>query len=270
MEGYRLRALPEVLPFLPPTPGMLVRREEEKARQMMQALAERPRPQIAGDFPVSLADRWYLLGMTGSGKTTFARRLVNELRRFYPFAHLYILDSKGGDDFAGWPGLVLTEEPPKALPEARAAAGGQGFVQVWQPPDDNVSAYDAWLHGILKARHPAIVYIDELSSLAATQSGTAYPIGLPKLLKQGRSLGISVITLTQEAAYIPRQIRTQTTHLVYFRLQEDRHGIAQAMSLLGFDRQRAPASEYGFFYRRLNPKPSLAIEYADYHEFFGD
>ncbi|MGZ6376184.1 MAG: hypothetical protein ACXWPI_15880 [Ktedonobacterales bacterium] len=240
---------------------------------MLQALQERPRQQLrANAIPVALSDRWYILGRTGTGKTTFAKRLVQEMRTLYPWVHLYALDSKGGDDFQGWPGVITSEEPPAPLPPVRGEGenAGLGDVQVWQPPDDDHKAYDAWLHGILKARQPAIVYIDELSSLAANQSGTSYPIGLPKLLKQGRSLGICTVILSQEAAYIPRQVRMQTTHFTYFRLQDDPHGIQQAMRLLGFDPKtpREPQERYGFFYRRLNPVAGPVDEYTGMQEFF--
>lgn len=263
--GYRWRPLPR---WIPPTPALIQQREEARARARIEAERTRPPRTISHDrIPVSLSDRWYILGMTGSGKTTFAQRLFAALRGLYPYAHLYALDSKGGDDFAGWPGLVTTDAPPAPLPPAREGVGG---VQVWQPPMDDPDAYNAWLEAILKARHPAVVYIDELSSLASSQSGTAYPLALAKLQKQGRSLGICVITLTQEAAYIPRQIAKQATHFVYFRLQNDRHGVAQATDLLGFERPREPEAEYGFFYRRLNPRPGPAVEYSGHQEFFAD
>jgi GTPase SAR1 family protein len=216
------------------------------------------RPERALD--VSLSDRWYILGMTGSGKTTFAKRLMRELRGLYPGAAAYILDSKGGDDFEGWPGVVDRQDPPGSVQP--------GHIQVWRPPEDNASHYDAWLEMILKARRPAVVYIDELSSLSTGGGGTNYPPALAKLLKQGRSLGICLVILTQEAAYIPRQIRTQATHLVKFRLQDDEHGQRQAARLLGQASISEPTADYGFFYRRLNPKPGSVIEYDGHDEFF--
>lgn len=220
--------------------------------------------QQAGGIEASLADRWYILGVTGSGKTRFAKRLIRSLTQLYPATNLYVLDSKGGDDFTGWPGLVPEQEPPAPLLRS-------GGVQVWQPPDDDSADYGSWLAGIKEARRPAILLVDELSSLGGHGS-TTFPVQFARLLKQGRSLRICCVTLSQEAAYIPRQVSKQTTHLVYFRLSpDDRHGIQQARALLGFHdpaRSLEPDAKYGFFYRRLLPKPAETWEYADVGEFF--
>ena len=208
----------------------------------------------------SLKDRWYILGMTGSGKTTFAKKLTAELARIYPGASVNVLDSKGGEDFEGWPGLVESEDAPEP-----AAAGK---LCVWRPPTDDIGEYNAWLEGILKKREPALIYIDELSSLSPGGNGASYPVGLSKVLKQGRSLGICAIILTQEAAYIPRQIRTQATHMIAFRLQEDAHGMAQAARMLGHSDYQTPRGKYGFFYRRMSPVTGETVEYESAEHFF--
>lgn len=220
-------------------------------------------------IPVSLSDRWYIVGFTGSGKTAFAKQLVKQLRRLYPMTNLYILDSKGGDDFAGWPGLVADQETPAAL----AKPGG---IQVWQPPDDDSADYDGWLGNIKDARLPSIVYIDELSSLGGN-GPLSYPPNLARLLKQGRSLRMCVIALTQEAAYIPRQVPKQASHLVHFGLSpDDAHGNAQVANLLSMPYRKGepgptPRERFGFLYRRLLPAPAGEVhEYSRYQEFFDE
>jgi hypothetical protein len=191
---------------------------------------------------------------------------VKQLRRLYPFTNLYILDSKGGDDFQGWPGLVAEQEPPAAMRKP-------GGIQIWQPPDDDAADYDSWLGGIKDARLPSIVYVDELSSLGGN-GPLSYPPNLPKLLKQGRSLRICVIALTQEAAYIPRQVAKQATHLIHFGLSpDDEHGNAKLAALLSLPYRKGqpgptPREQFGFFYRRLLPKAGEVHEYARHQEFF--
>ena len=210
--------------------------------------------------------------MPGCGKTYFAKRLVEELRRAYPFAGMYVLDSKGGGDFDGWPGIIDTDDPPEPLP-----IGGPSRVQVWAPDDDDPHAYDDWLRGILKARRPALVLIDELSSLAeGPDDRPRYPKNLTRILKQGRKLGIAPVVLTQDAAGIPRGVRNLTHHFVYFRLgRTDELGIRRACKLLGFDppvkgqSPPEPTHRYGFWHRPLQPAPGATVEYDDSDDFFG-
>lgn len=169
----------------------------------------------------------------------------------------------------GWPGLVPDQEPPAALVKP-------GGIQVWQPPDDDSADYDSWLGGIKDSRLPSIVYVDELSSLGGN-GPLSYPPNLARLLKQGRSLRMCVIALTQEAAYIPRQVAKQASHLVYFGLSpDDAHGIGQVSSLLGLPYKKGepgptPAERFGFLYRRLLPAPAGEVhEYARHQEFFDE
>lgn len=214
---------------------------------------------MSGEIPVSLADRWFVLGMTGTGKTTYAQRLIRELRRLYPVAALYVLDSKGDPLFARWPNVDTGQEPPPPLREA-------GGIQVWSPPLDDFAAYDLWLGGILKERRPAILFVDELSSIGR-QSGADFPVNFARILKQGRALNISAIVLSQEAAYIPRQIIGQASHAAVFRLQDDTD-LRRAAKLLDLAEPRNPEREHGFHYRRLAPKPGPSVEYPGFREFF--
>src|SRR5690349_16837802 len=84
------------------------------ARPTARPTARTPRRMIE----TSLRDAWFVLGVRGSGKTKFSKRLVRELRSLYPAARLYVLDSKGDHEFDGWPGLVPAQEPPPPLPRA--------------------------------------------------------------------------------------------------------------------------------------------------------
>lgn len=249
-----------------PLPPAVWEAQQLARRQLAAMRPPEPLPlaqDLARDHRVTagLPDRWYVIGKTKSGKTTFTKRLIKELRRMYPHVRLYVLDSKGAiEDFGRWPGIVTSDTPPRPL----RTPGG---VQVWQPPTDDVGAYGAWLEGILKARTHAIVYIDELSSLSTSEGRADYPHSLAKLIKQGARLGIAVIALTQEAAYIPRQVKTQASHFVRFHLQADDHAIAQATRLLGMSEPREPRKKYGFWYRNLDTL-GPAFEYGDLTEFF--
>lgn len=257
--------------WIPPLPGTTEEAETGPPPIAEGATAHRVALPLtdARALPVSLSESWYVLGVRGSGKTRFAKRLARTLVGLYPGANLYVLDSKGGDDFLGWPGLRRDEGAPPPLP-------GAGAIQVWQPPYDDTDEYGAWLESILKAGQPAVVYVDELSSLAANNAGTSYPVGLSKVMKQGRSLGVCPIILTQEAAYNPRTVIHQAAHFVYFRLgRDDEHGIRAACKLLGLPRPGPgepppePGHPWGFYYRPLLPAPGDTYEYRDLDEFFG-
>jgi len=69
-------------------------------------------------------------------------------------------------------------------------------------PLDDYKEYNNWFQTILKARKPAFVVIDEPGSLGKGKA-ESYPPNYRLLLKQGRSMFIPVISMTQEVAHIP-------------------------------------------------------------------
>lgn len=219
-----------------------------------------PAPQRANGIPISLEDRWLVVGTTGSGKTTFARELVARLARLYPKAPIYVLDSKAVGDFSRWYGQADLRMDVDVPPPIR-----QG-LQIWQPGVDDQGAYDAWFEQLLRVPGPAITLVDEISSIGKGANNDAPP-GFQRLLKQGRAKGKLTINCSQEMAYVPRQIKTQTTHVVRFRLVGDYDPVT-ANRLMGRENRAAePRHKYGFLYARLD-KPGSLAEYASYKDFF--
>ena len=210
---------------------------------------------LSSGVEVSLEDRWGAFGLKGCGKTTLARQLVTGLSRLYPTASVYILDSKGDRLFDRYANLTESDAPPPALEP--------GASVVWRPPTDDIEAYDAWFNTILKSRRPAIIYVDELSSIGRT-SGNSFAPGYAKLLKQGRSLHQCVITLSQEAAYIPRQVTGQLDHLIRMRLLDEYD--AKKLDRLAHgkhDPRREPMRPHGLWYKRLD-RAEPAREFSDW------
>ncbi len=202
---------------------------------------------------ISLGDRWLIAGTTGTGKTTFCKVLISRLHAIYPTVPVYILDSKQADDFRGWKTTVKQDAPPPTIREG---------IQIWQPGLDDKQIYDEWFGRLLHADGPAIVLIDEISSVSPSNMG---PPNFQRLLKQGRGLRKCVLNCTQEMAYTPRQIVTQTTHIIRFRLgnQFDQD---KANKLLGREAgSPEPSRKHGFFYARTD-QPGV-LEYPDYHDF---
>lgn len=207
---------------------------------------------------VSLEDRWLILGTTGTGKTTFSKELLRTLSGAYPDVPVYILDSKAVGDFEEWGDSIVADAAvPKAIPHG---------VQVWQPGVDDLKAFEVWFDAIRYAPGPALVLVDEVSSLVR-RSGADAPPAFQKLLKQGRALGKLVISCSQEIPYVPRQIKTQATHLVRFRLAGE-YDPSKANYLLGRgSKDPEPTAKHGFFYCRAD-QIGKVTEYSSFHDFF--
>lgn len=249
-----------------PTPTISLRPARHQTRHFQPLIMnpyqeEKTTIHLGKRIVTSLEDRWGIWGTTGSGKTTLAKELVMHLQRAYPAARTYFLDTKQSGDFDDVDALRVSDAvPPDPLRTPGASI-------IWEPPDEELDAFDEWFKKILHARDPAIVLVDELSTiLNKAGGGTLY---FNRLLKLGRSLGISVISLSQEAAYIPRNVLGQTTHVVRMRLLNDYDGkkldraVGRPQEELG-----APiADKYGFWHRRTD-SGTKGHYYKRHQEFF--
>lgn len=201
-----------------------------------------------------------MLGATGTGKTTFARKLIQQLHSIYPNIPVYILDSKMYNDFAEWHGnggLWADERVPPPITH--------GF-QVWQPQIDDQDTYAQWFDQLLRTPGPAITLIDEISSIGKNKGDA--PREFERLLKQGRALGKLTINCSQEMAGVPKQIKSQTTHVVRFRMANTGYDNQQANRIMGRENNDPePRAQYGFFYRRID-KFMQVVEYATHKDFF--
>lgn len=240
------------LDAFPPLPRL----ERRAAALPPQVVLPRPIQPLHGAIQVTLQDRWLILGTSGSGKTLFSKELIRQLAQIWPTVPRYILDSKMEDDFLGWPGIIEQEDVPPPL---------RTGTQVWRPVYDNLATYEEYFEQLLAQPGPAIIYVDETSSIANKrgESGVAFQ----KLLKQGRSKHKCFIGAAQETAYIPRQLVTQATHFVRFRLV-GRYDPRYGNVLVGRDEKAdEPRHKYGFVYARSDRR--APTEYERYQEFFG-
>lgn len=103
------------------------------------------------------------------------------------------------------------------VPEVFTTGGNR---MVWQPYDDNRSAYSEFFLKILNAGLPAIVDIDEAINMVFGGLDNI-PRGLKILLAQGRLPGIHVYGGTQEVARSPRQMHSQAFHIISFNVIND-------------------------------------------------
>ena len=221
--------------------------------------------QLSSKIKISLQDNWTILGVRGSGKTTFARHLLPQMNLIYPGMRAYILDSKGYgefDDYSVLPNSLLWVEQYAPTPLKNVG------VQVWKPPLNDLKQYNDWFGFILRDQKPCVILVDEISSLA-TKKGTEFPDNFTLLLKQGRIMDEAVISMSQEMAYIDRNILGQMTHFLRFYLI-NRYDLREANKLLGFPQPewyRQPDGEHAFFYRNMTKPTSPTYEFSGYQEF---
>ena len=203
---------------------------------------------------------WLIAGMTGCGKTTLAKPLAGYVRALLPQPVLYI-DSKGGE-FDDVQGLHLRRQQPPTL--AEIVSSEHGGVTIWTPEHDAEEDYDRLFENVLKARRPLIIVVDELSSLGG-KTGQSFPLNFQRVLKQGRALNITLIVLTQELAYVPRQVLYQTMHLVMMLFDPESFDAKRAGMLAGLPPVDVP---YAFTYRN-RALPLQRWRYRDFRQFFG-
>jgi hypothetical protein len=207
---------------------------------------------------VSLEHRWLIVGTTGSGKTYATKAIIRHMLRYFPIP-VYVLDTKAEDEFDGFAPAIKSILPPVR----------KGQFCIWQPLEDDLDLYDQWFANILNEENtPCFVVNDEIANVTDRDGRGTRNFQL--IMKQGRKKMKSIINCTQELAYNPRQIVTQTTHILRFQLIGERDP-RTGNSLVKREREAPePKHDYGFFYyytrgRALTP----AREFESIQQFLG-
>lgn len=238
-------------------------KQAEKNRRLLETVAPSDlQLQLNAVVSMSLKDRIAVYGMTGTGKTTWARQLLPRFWVAVPRVATNIIDSKGQHEYDD---LATRIHVGSEAPEPARA----GEVLVWVIPGRvDKAALDEFLHRVLAAGGPSITLADEIANFG---DGDSFVEGADLLLKQGRFGAQMFIGMSQQYAGNSRNLFGQSTHVLRFHLLNPYDGreLNRVMGIPSQPRRppREPASLYGFFYRRVD-RPSPAIEYSGWQEFF--
>lgn len=152
-------------------------------------------------------DRVFLVGQTGSGKTTLARAFLQGRE------YVVVLDSKRR---INWPGfLVVTEF--KQLGEidptrVKKITFRPSYADIVNNDGAVINAFFKWVFD----RQRCTLYVDELADIA---SGDDFPFHYGACLREGRELGIEVISGTQRPTFIPQIAMSEAEHVYCFKLK---------------------------------------------------
>lgn len=197
------------------------------------------------------------MGTSGSGKTTALKYLDAAYTRLFPTMRHFVLDTKiEGNDFADWPGAVISDTCPKP-------PGTNDRYQVWRVAKVIPEEMEKWLYRVRKSP-PAILLVDELASL--TYKRNEYSEQYNLITKWGRGLPVGSIALSQELSRIPPNAYKQSTHRLGFYL-DGRYDRLIKNDMLKH-KVVDPPDEFGFYYQHINGRGEPAY-YKSIQEFLG-
>jgi len=215
------------------------------------------------------------VGATGSGKTVMINELVSRfIIATEGYLPVYILDTKCPisrpemSDFKHlFRGDIGQRHTGNKVPKP-ISPKGKNFVQVWTPEEDLLDNYDEFFKGIYQAGAPAVVLVDELSSVSTNRGDITRYHNI--LLKQGRGLSISSLNLTQSPSFIGQSIMRQAFHVFRFRLNNP-YDSKKLEGIFGKKVNEEPTDSHGFWYRNVSipTHKSPAAYYENMQEFFG-
>lgn len=164
-----------------------------------------------GDFQgikIKRSDRVFIVGKTGSGKTTLATTLLARL----PW--VVILDPK--HQFSFDQGRKRRSDILITKSLAEADKHDEPYPIIYRPDvrEARGGCEDFW--GWIWDRENTIVYVDEVTSVSPTVN---MPYGYQRAIQQGRGKNIGVWSATQRPARIPTNLLTEAEHVFAFELR---------------------------------------------------
>lgn len=172
--------------------------------------------------------RMFVVGATGSGKSTFSIYVIHQSLLKWPRYRLVILDPKRryfpNGSKALFPDGIKARLVGKRIGVPTGGIvvkGNPGFrsrnhrIWVAQGVGDILQLCN-WLYDHADARKPTLVFADETYDLMAG-STAAFP--LERLMKEGRELNVSSLTISQRPRRISRSMLTESELLAVGHLR---------------------------------------------------
>ena len=156
------------------------------------------------------AERMFIAGRSGYGKTTLASSIVSPLAR--QGVDVVHFDSKGENELS----LTPVEHAPGREAELMDLLDRHGAIAV-RPDLFNERERGETLGGVAEAcyvRGNLLLVLDD----AMTAAGQQPPLGVTALVAQGRSRGVGVMVIAQRPSNVPILFWTQAEHVVSFNV----------------------------------------------------
>lgn len=187
-------------------------------------------------FQIPPNDRVIFVGGTGSGKTTLAKYVISQSKKWKA-----VYDAKG---YIDWRGFVRyhTVDTIAEAKEPRI---------IYNPTieeETDYEAQDAFFKQVYTQKN-RLLYVDEAYALLGETRPSPY---LRACLTRGRERGISTYISTQRPAGIPVVLMSEAEHFFVFRLtwRNDRKRIAE---LTGIEEDfQESLNEFEFIYAKPN------------------
>lgn len=190
------------------------------------------------NLEIRTSDRVFVVGSTGSGKTTLVKALLWKL------PSVFVLDPKHTFTLPPqWESRIY--HTMAELRHHDDETDGQAIAAIYRPTLDNMSDGCDDFFYFLFDRRDCYVYVDEAMRITnATRIGKGYAT----VLQLGRERNVGCWSATQRPANIPVVLLTEAEHFFVFRLRspDDRDRMFKYTGQP--ELERIPPDQHGYWY----------------------